>query len=148
MRSFSHQIFPRPAREIEVAPGTKVLPVDVRKIPAIGMFTWKRQVLTLQDGRRVVAYIPVEEVHDAYMRLSEVEKKLPLGMSSEVIKKLILAGFVEGAKVTPTDTKVNVRSLLEHFEACRADWQFWERDGRRQRYSDGIDMDDDLDGAD
>ncbi len=146
MRSFSHQTFPRPAREIQVAPGVKVLPVDVRRIPAIGMFTWRRVKCTLENGQKVYAYLPVEEVHDAWMRLSEVEKKLPLGMSSEVIKKLILAGFVEGSKVTPTDTKVNVRSLVEHFENCRADWHFWERDNRRQRYTDGVEMDMEEDG--
>lgn len=139
MPRLSQTTYPRPVRQIEVAPGTKYLPVDVRKIPAVGVFYWKPVQVQLPKGNTITAYMPVEEVHDAWLRISEAEK-LPFGLSAEVIRKLIRGGFVEGNTAAPNNNTVNVRSLLEHIEQTRADFDFWKRDDRRSRFENGVDF--------
>lgn len=132
MPSPSHTTFPRPARNVEVAPGVRILPVDLGKIPAIAVCEAVRKRVTFEDGRTGYAYIYIERIHDAWLRISEAEK-LNLGLSEEVIVKLIKAGFVEGGRAAPNSKTVNVVSLLEHIEETREDPDFWTPE-RKQRY--------------
>lgn len=123
---------------IEVAPGTKILPVDIKRIPALGIFEWKALKVQNADGSLRTVYEPVERVHDAWLRISEAEK-LPFGMSAEIIRKLVAGGFIEGGRAAPNNATINVVSLLQHIEDTRGDWDYWKRDGRRQRFENGVD---------
>jgi hypothetical protein len=136
MPSPTEQTFPRPAKRVEVAPDVQVLPIDMRRIPAMTVADWVKKKVTFEDGSKGEAYIPVARVHDAWMRVSEVEG-LPLGLCSEVLMKLIRGGFVEGGPLGPNSNTVNVASLLEHIENVRADPEFWTRE-RRQAYREGM----------
>lgn len=128
MPSLSKNTFPRPVRAIRVAPGTEVIPVDVRTIPALGVFEWRHNA----DG----TYTPLLRVKDAWLRVSEAEK-LPLGLSAEVISKLVRGGFVVGSQAAPNNFMVNVASLLEHIEECAEDPDYWTTE-RRNRFRDGL----------
>ncbi len=128
MPKFSETTFPRGVRAVEISPNTRILPVDLKRIPAMGVFDWRHN----GDG----TYTPVERVKDSWLRVSEVEQ-LPLGLSAEVITKLFRGGFIEGAQAAPNNIMINVCSLLEHIEECSADPDFWTRE-RRQRFKDGM----------
>lgn len=128
MPSLSKNTFPRPVRTIHVAPGTEVIPADLRTIPALGVFEWRRNT----DG----TYTPLVRVRDAWLRVSEAEK-LPLGLSAEVISKLVRGGFVVGSQAAPNNFMVNVASLLEHIEECAEDPDYWTTE-RRNRFRDGL----------
>jgi hypothetical protein len=127
MPSLSESVFPRPVRRIDVAPGTHILPVDLRRVPALGVFDWRHN----GDG----TYSPIIRVKDALMRVSEVER-LPLGLSAEVIMKLYRGGFIDGSQPAPNNIIINVMSLLEHIEECAADPDYWTKE-RRQIFKDG-----------
>lgn len=127
MPSLSEDTFPRPVRKIEVSPKVRVLPVDIRKVPALGIFDWQHN----GDG----TFTPVTRVKDSWLRVSEVER-LPLGLSAEVIMKLYKGGFIEGAQPAPNNIVVNVISLLDHIEECAADPDYWTPE-RRQRFKEG-----------
>jgi hypothetical protein len=132
MPRFSDKTFPRPVRAIEVAPGIKALPVDVRQIPAMGAFEWVcKRVIFEETNQRGVAYVPVMRIRDAWIRVSEAEK-LPFGLSAEVIVRLVRAGFVEGGQPAPNNTVVNVASLLAHYDATLEDLDFWTPERRRR----------------
>lgn len=139
MPSLSSDTYPRPVRRIEVAPGVHVLPVDLKRIPALGIMEWNQLKVQMPDGTTKNVYEPVERVHEAWLRISEAEK-LPLGLSAEVIRKLIAGGFVEGGRAAPNNATVNILDLLRHVEETREDWDFWKRDGRRQRFENGVDF--------
>lgn len=135
MPKLSEETFPRPVRKIEVAPDVRILPMELRRIPAIAVTEAVMKNVTFEDGTKGTAYIFVERVHDAWLRVSEAEK-LPLGMSAEVIMKLIRTGFVEGSQGAPCNLMVNVRSLLDHIEQTREDPEFWTPE-RRRRFKEG-----------
>jgi hypothetical protein len=138
MPSPTEQTFPRPAKRVEVAPDVQVLPIDMRRIPAMTVTDAVKKRVTFEDGRKGEAYVFIERVHDAWMRVSEVEK-LPLGLCSEVLMKLIRGGFVEGGQIAPNTTTVNIQSLLDHIEETRADPEFWSaHPERRKRYKEGM----------
>jgi hypothetical protein len=126
---------PRPADGAQVAPGVRVLPVDLRKIPAVLVAEAVEKRVTFADGTKGIAYVYVNRVHDAWMRVTEAAEKLPLGLSEEVILTLIRAGFVEGSRAAPHSCMVNVVSLLEHIDTTADDPDFWTRE-RLQTYKD------------
>lgn len=128
MPARSDSAFPRPVQKIHVAPHLTVIPADIRRVPALGIFDWRAN----GDG----TYTPMIRVKDAWLRVSEAEK-LPLGMSAEVITKLYRGGFIVGAQPAPNNIIINVTSLLEHIEECSEDPDFWTRE-RRQRFKDGM----------
>ncbi len=130
MPSPTEETFPRPVFELQVAPGVvgKVLPADMKKIPAIGIFEWVNN----RDG----SFTPVIRVKEAWLRVSEAEK-LPLGVSAEVMFKLIKGGFVIGSAPAPHSTIVNITDLLRHIEECAEDPSYWNSD-RRERYANGM----------
>jgi hypothetical protein len=130
MPSPTEETFPRPVFALHVAPGTigKTLPADVRKLPALGIFDW----IANRDG----TYTPSVRVKEAWLRVSEAEK-LPLGVSAEVLFKLIKGGFVMGSAPAPHSTIVNIPDLLRHIEECAEDPAFWTSE-RKKRYAEGM----------
>ncbi len=130
MPSPSEDTFPRPVWAANVAPGVigKVIPLDKRKVPAIIV----ADMIDNRDG----SYTPVARVKDAWLRVSEAEK-LPLGLSAEVMFKLIKGGFVMGAQGAPHSTTINISDLLRHIEETADDPGFWTAD-RKERYANGM----------
>jgi hypothetical protein len=130
MPSPTEETFPRPVFKLQVAPGVvgRVLPADVRKIPAIGIFEWV-------DNRNG-SFTPQIRVKEAWLRVSEAEK-LPLGLSAEVMFKLIKGGFVIGSAPAPHSTIVNISDLLRHIEECAEDPDYWTSE-RKTRYAEGM----------
>ena len=128
MPRLSDDTFPRPVQSIQVAPSVSIIPADIRKIPALGIFEWKGN----GDG----TYTPFVRVKDAWLRVSEAEK-LPLGLSAEVIVKLFRGGFIIGSQPAPNNIIINVASLLDHIEECGEDPDYWTRE-KRQRFKDGM----------
>lgn len=136
MPRLSETTFPRPVRHVEVAPDTRVLPVDVRQIPALGVFEWVgKRVIFEETNQRGVAYVPVMRLREAWIRVSEAEK-LPFGLSAEVIVRLMRGGFIEGGQPAPNNTVVNVQSLLNHYDATLEDPDFWTPE-RRKKFKEG-----------
>lgn len=97
-------------------------------IPAMGFFRWANN----GDG----TYTPIEETHDAWIRLGEAES-LVNALSTEVLKKLIDAGFVFACAPAPSLSLVNVTSLLNHVEDHGCDPNQWNRE-MRTRYATGL----------
>lgn len=130
MPSPTEETFPRPVVAIQVAPGVmgRVIPADLKKIPALGVFEW----IDNRDG----TYTPSIRVKEAWLRVSEAEK-LPLGLSAEVMFKLIKGGFVIGAQGAPHSTTINITDLLRHLEETAEDPGFWTAE-RRERYANGM----------
>lgn len=128
MPKLSENTFPRPVQSIKVAPHVTIIPADIRRIPALGIFEWKAN----GDG----TYSPMVRVKDAWLRVSEAEK-LPLGLSAEVIIKLLRGGFIVGSQPAPNNIIINVNSLLEHIEECSEDPEYWTNE-RRTRFRDGL----------
>lgn len=130
MPSPTETTFPRPVFPLRVAPGVigRTLPADVRKIPALGIFDWWDN----RDG----TFTPVVRVKDAWLRVSEAEK-LPLGVSAEVMFKLVKGGFVVGSAPAPHSTIINITDLLRHIEECAEDPDYWTSE-RRKRYAEGM----------
>ena len=130
MPSPTESTFPRPVWGMNIAPGRigKTLPADLRKVPALGVFDWQRNA----DG----SYTPCVRVKEAWLRVSEAEK-LPLGLSAEVLFKLVKGGFVMGSAPAPHSTIINVSDLLRHIEECAEDPDFWTSE-RLDRYKNGM----------
>lgn len=130
MPSPTETTFPRPVFKLQVAPGVigTRLPADVRKIPALGIFDWS------SNGNGT--FTPVVRVKEAWLRVSEAEK-LPLGVSAEVMFKLIKGGFVIGSAPAPHSTIINISDLLRHIEECAEDPEYWTKE-RRDRYAHGM----------
>lgn len=139
MPSQSEAKYPRHARKIEVAPGVKILPIDMRKIPALVVAVAKRRrVKFLDTPTQEVGFAITyhERVHSAWLRITEAAK-LPLGLSEQVIHTLVRAGFVKGGRAAPNSNTVNVVNLLEHIEETAADPYFWTKE-RLQQYKDWV----------
>lgn len=125
----------RPARVVEVAPGTRILPPDLKRVPSVCVSELVWHNVTFRDGSQGRALVPVDRVHDRWMRLSEIESRLHLGVSAEVMQKLCYGGFISYARPGPDNILVDIVSLLEHFEET-SDPDYWTKE-RRQRYKDG-----------
>jgi hypothetical protein len=108
----------------------KVLPVDAGKVPAIG-------VMELRQASGGLLR-PVWRTDLSWMRVSEVAdgpRRLPLGISADVLYRLILGQFVLGSKVGPASSMVDVWDLLRHYEETSgpAVQTFWDAE-RLERY--------------
>lgn len=103
-------------------------PAPADSIPALGFFRWAAN----GDG----TYTPIEETHDAWIRLGEAESLIN-GLSTEVLKKLIDAGFVHACAPAPSLSLVNVASLLLHVEDHGCDPNQWTSE-LRLRYATGL----------
>ncbi|MBE7497092.1 MAG: hypothetical protein HS117_19295 [Verrucomicrobiaceae bacterium] len=120
----------RYATGLQPAPWTRerraFVPAERGKVRALGVLTW-------QVGRH--GYQPEMMVQDAFMRVSEVER-LPLGISAEVLFRLVRGQFVRGTAAAPASTFVDVWDLLDHYEQTSGPnaTAFWDEE-RRARYA-------------
>ena len=128
---------PRPVWKLEAHPKLVGMrqPCPVRHIPALGIYRW----IDNENG----TYTPVAEIHDTWTRLGswlrpQQVEQLPLGgLSIEVTKKLVDAGFVFGCAPAPSLTLINVTSLLLHLDEHGEDPNQWTRE-LRLRYATGL----------
>ncbi len=90
----------------------------------------------ISSGGEGTAYIPLTRIREAWLRVSEAEK-LPVGLSAEVMVKLIKGGFVQGSTPAPHSTIINMLDLLRHIEETAEDPDFWT-DDRLERYKHGM----------
>ncbi len=132
MPSPTEDTFPRPVWQMIVHPKMIGLrkPVPLDKIPGLGVFRWHDR----EDG----TYEPRVEVHDAWLRVADVEE-LPLGgLTCEVTRKLVAGGFIFACSPAPSLTLVNMADLLRHREETSEDPQWWTPEKLR-RYKEGAD---------
>ena len=76
------------------------------------------------------------------MRLTNLPRRLRLPFEERVIRRLIIAGFVKGAVLTPGCYLVDVESLDAHLRAVSGEdgLLFWTPQ-RRERYREAINLD-------
>lgn len=104
--------------KLEIAPGQKVivgLPDALR--PKLGLVSWMPQ----GDG----SYKPVVKTRDSWVKLVDsLPAELGLDVDAKTLRRLVVAGIVEGRQPSPHVTEINLHSLDEHLEACR-DPEYW-----------------------
>jgi hypothetical protein len=64
----------------------------------------------------------------------ELTDKLGLGHDNTTLRRLIRAGFVDGARVSPQVYSVNLASYFQHVKRCAEDPNFWENPKVRAEY--------------
>lgn len=130
MPSPTEETFPRPVWKLTVHPKMIGLrkPAQIEQIPGLGIFRWHDR----EDG----TYEPRVELHDAWLRIGDVES-LPIGgLTTEVTRKLVNGGFVFACSPAPSLTLVNISDLLRHREEVSEDPHWWTPD-RVRRYKEG-----------
>jgi hypothetical protein len=137
-------LHPRPVQVIEVAPGVEILPVAKDKVPKLAVSEWQEKQVRLahadcphckSKGTMARVYVNVLRLKDCMMRYTEAAEQ-PIGMSAEVIQKLVEGGFVEGSRGAPHNSTVNFRSLMEHLDEA-AQPGYWTSE-RLDRYKHGL----------
>jgi hypothetical protein len=98
-------------------------PIEDRRY---GFFEWQK----LGDG----TFAPVIRVYDAHVRLAVAEKIADIGY--DTIRRLVIAGFVEGSQPSPGTILVSINSLVAHLQATR-DAEFWTP-ARIQKYRQSL----------
>ena len=85
------------------------------------------QTAKLPDG--TIELRPVEE---QWAKLNTGLARL-LGFAGEyqTIHRLMQGGFVEGVRVAPNTTLLNLQSWWNHLRRCSEDPEFWDRDSKR-----------------
>lgn len=69
------------------------------------------------------------------MRLTpSTVKSLALGCEYRSLRRLVVAGFVEGCKVSPGCWMFNVESYFAHVERVKNDPEFWDKDNPDRNY--------------
>lgn len=130
MPSPTEDTFPRPVWPLVVHPKMIGLrkPVPMEQIPGLGIFRWH----DCDDG----TFEPRVELHDAWLRMGDVES-LPIGgLTTEVTRKLISGGFIYACAPAPSLTLVNISDLLRHREETSEDPHWWTPE-RLRRYKEG-----------
>lgn len=110
---------------LDIAPGRAVVdlqPQDVARICVSDL---------IPQGDHT--YRAVARVHNAEIRLTpEVLRKLNLGVRHETLKRLIKAGFVDGARIAPNSYVFDLQSYYDHVEkvkkAAGEGTDFWTGD--------------------
>jgi hypothetical protein len=140
----STTLHPRPVELIEVAPGVEIMPVARNKVPKLAVTEWCEKPVRLAHadcqhckakGIHTTVYVPVLRLKPCFMRFTEAAEQ-PIGMSAEVIQKLVEGGFVEGSRGAPHNSTVNFQSLLEHLDECAMPG-YWTTE-RKDRYKHGL----------
>jgi hypothetical protein len=54
-----------------------------------------------------------------------VAKALGMGDRMDTLYRLITAGFIEGIRVAPRVTLLNLKSWFNHVDRCAANSEFW-----------------------
>lgn len=106
-----------PPRQVRIAPNHKVADLPHEDVPTIAFGDWLPQ----GDG----TYRPVMRIHAQQVRLSpDTHRTLGLGIAYNTLKRLIRAGFISGARITPSCYVFNLQSYYDHIERCK-DIEFW-----------------------
>ena len=121
-------LFDDPTIRVEVAPMQ-----DLVRLPR-----------TAADRCVVAKWVPISE--DTYRLVGEVQargvklcqdnlSRLKIEVSEQVMKRLILAGFVRGGKLTPYLWVFDIDSYRAHCRKVYEDQDFWNTDGQNfKRY--------------
>jgi hypothetical protein len=116
-----------PAGEvIQVSPDAivrKVADAPATMIPRVGVSDWQ----PAGDG----TYRPIVRIHEAMVRVTDAERVT--GLPYLTLRRLIIAGFVKGAQLTPGNVLIDLHSFYEHVEKCK-DPEFWNKE-RREAYA-------------
>ncbi len=97
--------------------------------PRHGMMTWQA------SEKHIGLFKPMIETHPAVADLKEWNPKI-YGVSKDVIRTLVEAGFVEGEKLSPRTLCINLESWFRHRAVMRDDPFFWSDAENLKRYSD------------
>lgn len=127
-------LFDDPHTLVEVRPGEKVAPLPDSAVPKIAIAHWQ----PAGDG----TYRPVAKVEGRAIRLCpETVERLRLPVSYATIKRLVVAGFVAGGKVTPNTWVFDPESYLQHQAEVFDDEEFWDvnhPDKNYQRWQEAV----------
>ena len=112
-------LFNHPDLSIEVRPGAKTVPLPRAAVPRVAVGKMVPQ------GEGTYKFVAV--VHGRYARITpDVLNELNIDVSPETIKRLVIAGFIEGGKLTPGMWSFDVQSYMDHLEAVYDDPEFWD----------------------
>lgn len=112
-------LFDDPNVQIEVRPGQKVAPLPEKAIPKLAIAKW----VPAGDG----TYRPVASIEGRAIRLTpDTVAQLKLPASYATIRRLVVAGFVDGGKVTPNLWVFDPESYLRHQNNVFSDEEFWD----------------------
>jgi hypothetical protein len=115
---------------VQLAPGQESrIPVPREAVPRYGMVQLMRQT----DG----TYLPVLKTWSETVRLTcSLPNDLGLDVSYNTLVRLVTAGFVQGTRIAPETTLIDLESLVAHMEACR-DPEYWTP-ARVQKYREAL----------
>jgi hypothetical protein len=98
---------------VEVAPGKSVVDAPAAEVRRIGVC----DLVPQGDG----TYKPVLRIHAQEVKLSpHTLRELGIGISIETMRRLIRAGFVQGARSAPNAYFFTLQSYFDHVERVRA----------------------------
>lgn len=106
-------------KKTEAIPGkpTFAAPLDIA--PKVGIY----ELIPIGSGE----YKAVIKTREAWTRLTpSTASELGLGIEYKSLKRLIIAGFVKGQKITPSTWQFSICSYFEHLERVRNDPEFWD----------------------
>lgn len=113
--------------EVEATPGKTVVEMPSSKLSSVGVCKF----ISLGDNlfKAQVVRCP------SWVRLTEMAPaQLGLGIEYNSLKRLIIAGFVLGQKVTPRNWQFSLESYYEHVERVHNDPEFWDPDNPARNY--------------
>lgn len=109
----------------EIVPGKNI--TTSTSLPKMGFYTWVPQGGGL--------YRPQLQLRDRFVRLTpSTVKSLGLGVEYRSLRRLVVAGFVDGYKATPACWMFSVESYFEHIERVRLDPEFWDKNNPLRNY--------------
>lgn len=111
------------------APHERVVDLPVESIPRVAVADWQ----PAGDG----TYRPIARIHGCWPRMNEVHE-LQLGIRYRTLKRLVVAGFVEGARVSPSCWIFSLESYWRHLRRCQEDPEFWEKPANKIAYNRAI----------
>ncbi|MCX6908122.1 MAG: hypothetical protein NTY01_08775 [Verrucomicrobia bacterium] len=103
--------------KVEIVPGVKITPVSIESVSRFAIARWVPQ----GDG----TFKPVAKSCDPWVRLTvSLPRELGLGISWDVMRRLIVSGIVASRRPGPHTTEISIESLNAHLEGCR-DTEYW-----------------------
>lgn len=112
---------------VEIVPGKVAEQPALPQPPKMGFYTWIAQGGGL--------FKPQLQLRERYVRLTpSTVKSLALGCEYRSLRRLVVAGFVEGCKVSPGCWMFNVESYFAHVERVKNDPEFWDKDNPDRNY--------------
>jgi len=65
---------------------------------------------------------------------SDLCERLGLGAGTQIMRRLIRSGFVDGGRTAPKAYTVNLSSYFRHLARCSEDPDFWANKGREKLF--------------